>query len=123
MTEPLPTNEQLSAEIARRLFGWHEEPDFETKELRWWFSADGHEIFAPIFADDHNAALGLVVPAMWKRGYGFNLDLYLNGVSGANFYDQQGRGHWTKADNGSLPRAICLAAVAALDAERHKDDH
>jgi len=108
------TNEQISVAIAERLFGlecvgcW-EEP-LERCPLH------GRER-AP-FASDHNAALGLVVPEMRRRGWHFTVTSYAGFESVTVSFFRPESWHETRESPDELPRAICLAAEAALDAER-----
>ena len=98
------TNEQISDAIAERLFGIKE---WQARLYR-------------IYASDHNAALGLVVPEMLARP---GIDSFECGVTKSGSWAVFRRGYgpgvagYAEADEG-LPRAICLAVLAALDAER-----
>ena len=100
------TNEQLSAEIAERLFG-----GLTAQMLP--LSGGGTITCFPDYASDHNAALGLVVPEMRKRGWSFEMGDCLDETSVECSFDFIPR----TAPFGQEPRAICLAALAALDAE------
>ncbi len=101
-------NEELSAEIAERLF------PCPSPSCPYASHQDQP------YASDHNAALGLVVPAMLARP---GIDSFECGVTKSGSWAVFRRGHgpgvagYAEADEG-LPRAICLAALAALDAER-----
>lgn len=107
------TNEEISAAIAKRLFGL-------VVESGWGLitASDGFQYRMSIkpYASDHNAAMGLVVPEMRKRGYIFYLDDDEGTVCvdfhGASWYGRK----WVPY--GEEPRAICLAALAALDQEQ-----
>lgn len=108
------TNEQISAALAERLLHWKQGP-FGT-----WFDHDGLIVNDPIFASDHNAALGLVVDAMLERpGYNsFECGATKSGIYYAVFRKNHGPSAAGYSENNeALPRAICLAAEAALDAE------
>ena len=117
------TNEQISAEIAGRLFGqtvewreWDWKEDGETghtaafvvvtEGVPFWHIVDP-------YASDHNAAMGLVVSEMRKRGWSFEMGDCLDETSVECSFDFIPR----TAPFGQEPRAICLAALAALDAE------
>ena len=118
------TNEELSAAIAERLFG------LAIENGKRVGISDGWRYHFPVkpYASDHNAALGLVVPAMRKRGYRFEMeddwdfgDGKAMGV-GIRFRTmKQARVEMTFTPFGQEPRAICLAALAALDAERKEE--
>ena len=142
------TNKQISAAIAERLFRWKFyrrqvpitntyflaesmpedrdilagvaqpfDPNDTDDEYHGYLTLEAYE--GSPYASDHNAALGLVVPAMADKGYGFKLNVFLYGVTGATFYAANAREWWVKANSiDELPRAICLAAEAALKQER-----
>ena len=97
------TNEQISAEIAERLF---ENP------IEWRMVA------GKPFASDYNAALGLVVPEMRERGYEF-ASMDRDGEFRCSFYRPKSNilDVVIGVPFGEEPRAICLAALAALDTE------
>ena len=101
------TNDQISAALAERLFDIRICQDCAQ-------AGDPHtvnraEVIEP-FASDCNTALGLVVPEMAKRGYNFGC-----GKSHRDWWAVFERPLYGYADE--LPRAICLAAEAALDTE------
>jgi hypothetical protein len=105
------TNEQLSAEIARWLFG-----RTTAREIP---SGDPGIITYAVddFAGDNDAAMGLVVPEMRKRGYEFMSEDFADESKFQALFvkgSTRGRG---QAPFGDEPRAICEAALAALDAE------
>ena len=100
------TNEQISAAIAERLFGITPITSVWTK------------LSKTPFASDHNAALGLVVPEMRKRGWMFEMADFSTGVDCG--FVKVGFSKWASCDFGQEPRAICEAALAALDAEEVK---
>ena len=110
------TNEQISAALAERLFNIRICPDCTQ-------AGDPHtvnraEVIEP-FASDHTAALALVVPEMRGRGYYFELADMSDGGVRATFGKQGSQRVWiARTPFGLEPRAICLAAEAALDAER-----
>ena len=107
------TKEQINAEIARRLFGWH--------LTNWgsWDDKDGLPVLrSAIFASDHNAALGLVVPEMRRRGYEFMAEDFAAQSSIRVWFVKGSVMGSSRVPFGQEPRAICLAALAALDQER-----
>ena len=111
------TNEEISAAIAKRLFGLEPHPT-----LAGWFlnAAPGYkgDYQQAIYASDHNAALGLVVPEMRRRGYLFSLEDNGGGESVmAIFWSKKFGSIPATAPYSEEPRAICLAALAVLDAE------
>lgn len=68
------------------------------------------------YAEDHNAA-HLVVDAMRERGYTtFACGYYSQGMAWAQF-SKKPESYYRLAPSNELPRAICLAAEAALGAE------
>lgn len=94
------SNEELSAEVAKRLFGWRwyrrqmpmtytywldetqPDDDLYTGKARPYDPDDVEDEYHGLlalepyegesYASDHNAAMGLVVPEMRKRGWRFN---------------------------------------------------
>ena len=109
MTEPLPadtrTNEQLSAEIARRLFDQLEGHEWKIGKAR---------VSWKDLASDYNATLGLVVSEMLET-HGYNFSCGRNDRGWWAVFKQP---FYVYAD--TLPRAIYLAALAALDAEEEQ---
>ena len=101
------TKEQISAAIAMRLF-----PCLEG----CWGIAHSHFV-EHNFASDHNAALGLVVPAMAARGWSFTLSVDATEKTATALFVRRGIWHEVAESSSEIPRAICLAALAAMDAE------
>ena len=101
------TNEQISAAIAERLFNWEQ-------------CHKGCLCVPPTYyASDHNAALGLVVPEMRQRGWAFFMADEPAGIQVLFESRADDETYWlARAPFGEEPRAICLAVLAALDAER-----
>ena len=66
--------------------------------------------------NDHNAALGLVVPEMAKRGY-VRFECGVDSFAWATFRKRLGYPGSGYGSGKELPSAICEAALAALDAE------
>lgn len=95
------SNEELSAEIAKRLFG---------------LVLTNDVLLTSVYASDHNAAMGLVVPEMRKRGYAFELTDFAAGFATATFATQT-EAYSESAVYGEEPRAICEAALKALEAQ------
>ena len=134
------TNQQLSAEIARRLLHWtqdtiaHLHNDFKGEgdplcscvgcadgsnaKRRLWVSPDREWKGEPVFASDHNASLGLVVPEMRRRGYEFMAEDFAAQSSIRVWFVKGSVMGSSRVPFGQEPRAICLAALAALDQER-----
>lgn len=143
------TNEEISSAIAERLFGWkfyrRQMPITSTYFLAESMP-EGRDVLAGVvqpfdpndtgdeyhgyltvepyegspYAEDHNAALGLVVDAMLERpGYNsFECGATKSGIYYAVFRKNHGPSAAGYSENNeALPRAICLAALAALDAE------
>ena len=117
------TKEQINAAIAERLF----EITYETHAHLWvdallldeYHATALHVFRGESYASEHNAALGLVVTEMRKRGYLFSLED--NGGGGsvmAIFWSKKLGSIPATAPFGEEPRAICEAALAALDAEK-----
>lgn len=116
------TDKQISAAIAERLFGITR----ATHSYLWaqvvatgrtWRTVTGNIFLGEPYAEDHNAAMGLVVPEMRTQGYWFELADMSGGRVRATFGKDEG-GRWSaRAPVGQEPRAICLAALAAMDAE------
>ena len=107
------TSEEISAAIAERLFGKVIEDGYEVVT-----ASDGYRyrMSIKLYASDHNAALGLVVPKMRRRGYEFWMSDRRGRVQVS--FSADGKYSVALAEFGQEPRAICLAAEAALDAER-----
>lgn len=104
------TNKQINAAIAERLL-----PEPCVFGIA---GCKGRAAFRP-FASDHNAALGLVVPAMADKGYKkFSCGSYGQGTVWAEFstYGWSPKRWYAEDNDGSIPRAICLAGLV-LDAE------
>lgn len=131
------TDDELNKKIATLVFGWQ-----HLGKNGWSLpdpSAPGHGIFA---TDDDivnycNCSLSAwsVVAAMEKKGYSWNarsLNCLIPGrkyrfefedfsdftpaIAGGVGYVQGGEDEWHwPADEETLPRAICVAAVAALE--------
>lgn len=121
MNKVTTTNEELSAEIARRLFGMEPHPT-----LSGWFlnASVGYkgDYSRPTFASDHNAAMGLVVPEMRKQGWSLHLmDNLVRETVIAVFDHPERRSVRAQAALGEEPRAICEAALAALDSQEGKE--
>ena len=111
------TNKQINAAIAERLLRW-----VWVEAVSCWVDRDGLVVatrseFKP--ASDHNTALGLVVPAMADKGYKkFSCGSYGQGTVWAEFstYGWSPKRWYAEDNDGSIPRAICLAGLV-LDAE------
>lgn len=102
------TNEEISAAIAERLWPGSTKDGHEWRFGKSWVDWSD-------FAEDHNAALGLIVPEMRKRGYWFFMeDDHEAGLVTVFFTNWSCR---VTLPFGQEPRAICLAAEAALGAE------
>ena len=111
------TKDVLSAAIAKRLFGLELCNGDDKNFVR--LASGGVALLKP-FASDHNAALELVVPEMRKRGWVFRLiDCLEIDEVGVDFirWEPEFREATGMAPFGQEPRAICLAALAALDQE------
>ena len=109
------TNEQISAEIAERLFGLVQ-CDIAP---RGFHPADRAYPCVDWDYVSFDGALGLVVPEMRRRGYEF-ASMDRNGEFRCSFYQPKSNipDVVIGVPFGEEPRAICLAALLALDAER-----
>lgn len=134
------TNEEVSAEVARRLFGWewrqvhcfkgHLVDAFLPTErgsenLDWchapWNADTDGLWFVKPYASEHNAALGLVVPEMTAQGFEFRMIVHRSdGSVFVEFYNEHVQAGEMVDSIKEAPRAICEAALAALDAEGGK---
>ena len=122
------TNEQISAALAERLFGWEECKCTRLLGLPHFKRGNGVAHYDHVTArdlseqfSDYNAALGLVVPEMRKLGYELRIEDELDrGVVNVQFSNGRVCGI-AEQPFGLEPRAICLAAEAALDAERNTE--
>ena len=104
------TNEQISAAIAKLLLDQLEGHEWKIGEA--WVSWKD-------LASGHNAALGLVVPEMRKLGYSFWMrDIWPKKGESLVGFGKGGAMSNVILPYDQLPRAICLAAEAALNAER-----
>lgn len=112
------TNKEISAAIAKRLWPGSTKDGHEWRFGKSWVDWSD-------FASDHNAALGLIVPEMRKRGWFFLVDDYRGELGRTTFvrFSKQGAPVFEPvhgeayAEFDELPRAICLAAEAVMDAE------
>lgn len=105
------TTKALSAEVARRLFGI---------EYAYGPECPLHHTCKP-YAEDHNAAMGLVVPEMTAQGFEFRMIVHRSdGSVFVEFYNERVQAGEMVDSIKEAPRAICEAALAALDAEGGK---
>lgn len=117
------TNKQISAAIAKLLFEKIVcQPDYELCTNEWRARcAIPCSVYIEPFASRFAAALGLVVPEMRKLGYELRIEDELDrGVVNVQFSNGRVCGI-AEQPFGLEPRAICLAAEAALDAERNTE--
>lgn len=114
------SDDALGEVIAKRLFGWKEctctrllgVSHFSLgKGVFYYEHATAGQLES--YASDHNAAMGLVVTEMRKRGYEFELITTPEGKTQAIFANREAVDA-ASAAFGEEPRAICLAALAAL---------
>lgn len=122
------TNKQISAEIARRLFGltvewreWDWKEDGESGHNAAWVVMDEPpreywHIVDP-YASDHNAAWQ-VVTEMRKRGYIYwASDMWAGEGHTQAGFSKEGNLYRITAPFGEEPRAICLAVLGTLEQE------
>lgn len=95
------TDEQINAQIAERLFGYEKHS----------------EVFGNYpYATTYEASIGLVVPAMRERGWMFFLTDMSTHIQVV--FEQDDDTYFdVRSDYGKEPRAICEAALLALDSQ------
>lgn len=116
------TNDELSAEIARRLFGLVPHTNDCANPNRCFAVSANDKFGNPLapYASDHNAAMGLVVPEMRKRGWELMTEDFIEEARCGVMFVKGRYVSRTLVPFGEEPRAICEAALAALDSEEAK---